>query len=104
MENPFEIILEILISIENAIEKLNTVSNTDDDFMNIEQVASFIGLSKATIYGLTHERSIPHFKTGKRFYFKKSDIVNWITSTKITTKQELNERADNYLSKNRLFK
>lgn len=104
MENPFEIILEKLKSIENAIEKLNTVSNTDDDFMNIEQVASFIGLSKATIYGLTHERSIPHFKTGKRLYFKKSDIVNWITSTKIRTKQELNERADNYLSKNRLFK
>lgn len=104
MENPFEIILEKLNSIENSIEKLNTASNTDDGFMNIEQVASFIGLSKTTIYGLTHERSIPRFKTGKRLYFKKSEIVNWITSTKVTTKQELNERADIYLSKNRLFK
>lgn len=104
MENPFEIILEKLNSIENAIEKLNTVSNTDDDFMNIEEASSFLGFTKSSIYGMTHERKIPHFKVGKRLYFKKADIVNWITSTKITTKQELNERADIYLSKNRLFK
>jgi hypothetical protein len=54
MENPFEIILEKLNSIEKAIEKLNTKSNSDDDFMITEQVASFVGLSIATVYGLTH--------------------------------------------------
>lgn len=52
MKNPFEIILEKLNNIEKAIEKLNTTSN--NDFMNIEQAASFVGLSKATVYGLTH--------------------------------------------------
>jgi excisionase family DNA binding protein len=105
MENPFEIILEKLNSIEKAIEKLNTLSNRDNYavFMNIEQVASFVGLSKATIYGLTHERSIPHFKTGKRLYFKKSEIVNWITTSKVNTKQELNQLADEYIFKNPLY-
>jgi excisionase family DNA binding protein len=103
MENPFEIILEKLNSIEKAIDKLNTQPNSDDVFMNIEQVASFVGLSKATIYGLTHERSIPHFKTGKRLYFKKSEIVNWITTSKVNTKQELNQLADEYIFKNPLY-
>lgn len=103
MENPFEIILEKLNNIEKAIEKLNIKPNSDDDFMNIEQAASFVGLSKATVYGLTHVRKIPHFKVGKRLYFKKSDIVNWITSTKVKTKQEVNQLADEYIFKNPLY-
>ena len=102
MENPFEIILEKLNSIEKAIEKLKAPSN-DDDFMTIEQVSSFVGLTKTTIYGLTHERKIPHFKASKRLYFKKSDIVKWITSGKVKTKQELNQMADEYIYRNPLY-
>jgi excisionase family DNA binding protein len=103
MENPFEIILEKLNSIEKAIEKLNTSSNIGDDFMNIEQVSSFIGLAKPTVYGLVHKRQIPYFKVGKRLLFKKSNIVNWITSSKVTTKEELNQLADEYIFKNPLY-
>ena len=90
MENPFEIILEKLNSIEKAIEKLNTKSNSDDDFMITEQVASFVGLSIATVYSLTHQHKIPFFQVGKRLYFKKSEIFNWIISSKVITKQEVN--------------
>ena len=103
MENPFEIILEKLNSIEKAIDKLNTSSNIDDDFMNIEQIASYVGLSKATIYGLTHERKIPYFKAGKRLYFKKSDVINWITSTRVKTKQEIEQMANEYIYRNPLY-
>lgn len=102
MEKPFEIILEKLNSIEKALEKLNTTKKEVDDFMNIEQVSSFIGLSKQTIYGLTHKQKIPYFKASKRLYFKKSDIVNWITSSKVKTKQELNQMADEYIFRNPL--
>ena len=44
--------------------------------MNIDQVSSFIDLSKPTVYGLTHKQKIPYFKASKQQYFKKSDIVN----------------------------
>lgn len=103
MENPFEIILAKLNNIEKAIEKLNATSNEVDDFMNVQQVASFIGLSKPTIYGLTHKRKIPHFKAGKRLYFKKSEIENWITSSKVKTKQEIKQMATEYIYKNPLI-
>ncbi|WP_291099357.1 MULTISPECIES: helix-turn-helix domain-containing protein [unclassified Flavobacterium] len=103
MENPFEIILEKLNSIEKAIEKLNAVSNDEQEFMNLEQVSSFIGLAKPSVYGLIHERKIPYFKTGKRLYFKKSDIVNWITSTRVKTKQEIEQMANEYIYRNPLY-
>jgi excisionase family DNA binding protein len=102
MENPFEIILEKLNSIEKAIEKLNTVSIEDQEFMNIEQVSSFIGLAKPTVYGLIHDRKIPHFKAGKRLLFKKSEVVDWITSTRVKTKQEIEQMANEYIYKNPL--
>ena len=104
MENPFEVILEKLNAIESAIEKLNATSNnSDDNFMDIKQVASFIGVSKVTVYGMTHKQTIPHFKVGKRLYFKKSDIINWITSSRVLTRQELNQKADEYIFKNPLY-
>lgn len=102
MENPFEIILEKLNSIEKAIEKLKTASNDDEDFMNIDQVSSFIDLAKPSVYGLVNKRKIPHFKSGKRLYFKKSDIVQWITSTKVSTKQEMEDKANEYIYRNPL--
>ena len=103
MENPFEIILEKLNSIEKAIEKLKTTSNDDEDFMTLEQVSLFIGLAKPSVYGLVHKRQIPHFKASKRLYFKKSDVVNWITSGKVNTKQEINRMADEYIYRNPLI-
>ncbi len=54
MENPFEIILEKIekygrMPLRNSIQYQIPMMILS----NIEQVASFIGLSKATIYGLT---------------------------------------------------
>lgn len=49
------------------------------------------------------KRIIPHFKITKRLFFKKSDIVNWITSSKVKTKQELNQMADEYIFRNHLY-
>ena len=37
------------------------------------------------------------FKAWKRLYFKKSDIVNWITSIKVKIKQEVYQVAEEYI-------
>ena len=101
MENPFELLLEKIDRLERAIEKLNTSmnnnessTNKNDEFMNIEQVATFVGLSKDTIYGLTHKKLIPHFKTGKKLYFNKAEIANWISSKRVKTNQEMEQIAE----------
>ena len=102
MENPFEIIIEKLNSIEKAIGKLSITTKSEEDFMNIDQVSGFIGLAKPTVYGLIHKKKIPYFKASSRLYFKKSEIVNWITSSRVKTTQELNQMADEYIHKNPL--
>ena len=103
MENPFEIILEKLEHIQNAISLIEKKSAADEQkFLNIDQVSDFIGLSKSSVYGLTHKRIIPHYKNGKRLYFNKSEIVDWITSCKVVTNEDMRMNVDEYLFKNRI--
>jgi excisionase family DNA binding protein len=47
--------------------------------MNASEVVKYFSLAIATIYVLVRSKSIPHFKTGKRLYFNKSEIDSWIT-------------------------
>ncbi|WP_348811088.1 helix-turn-helix domain-containing protein [Flavobacterium maritimum] len=89
---------------ENILKAINPSKTSDEDaFLSIDETAKIINLSKATIYGLTHQKEIPFHKRGKRLYFLKSEILQWIKSGKRESKSELEKRAEEYLSKNRLF-
>lgn len=50
----------------------------DDDFLNAEEAAAFLGLKKSYLYHLTCSRKIPHFKYGGRLIlFKRTDLETW---------------------------
>jgi len=72
-----------------------------DEIMNMESAAEFLDISKTTLYKHTSQRLIPHSKTGKRIYFKKTDLVNWVTKNKIKTVDEIEQEASNYIIRNR---
>lgn len=89
---------------ENILKAINYSKTSEEDaFLSIEEAALIVNLSKATIYGLTHQKEIPFHKRGKRLYFLKSEILHWIKSGKRESKSDIENRADEYLSKNRLF-
>jgi predicted DNA-binding transcriptional regulator AlpA len=54
------------------------------------------------IYGLVHKRKIPHIKKGKRLYFFKSEILEWLRNGNVETEQDIQNQADEYLSKNKV--
>lgn len=104
MENPFEIIIDKLNNIETILMKLQSVNtltelgiSTENEIMNIEQLSKYIHLSKSTIYSHTANRKIPFYKSAKRVYFKKSEIDAWLTKNKISTVDEIEEKAINYI-------
>ena len=107
MENPFEIVLNKL----NAIEELLKQTIKDDkvsaamfnavapDVLNLNQASEYISLSKSAIYKKTSERTIPHFKQGKKLYFKRSELNEWLTASKVATSDEIEQEGRNYISK-----
>jgi len=68
-----------------------------DQLLTIQQVAEFLSLSVPTIYGLVSKSEIPCMKKGKRLYFSKDEITNWIKSGRKKTLAEIDIEADAYL-------
>jgi len=107
MENPFELILDKLNYIENLLKNVMKNDNgtvTITEVLNLTQAAEYVSLSKSAIYKKTSERNIPHFKQGKKLYFKRSELDHWLTSMKISTKDEIDQVATDYIIRKGKFK
>ena len=74
--------------------------STENEIMNLGQLAKYIDLSKSAIYKHTSTRNIPFYKSSKRIYFKKSEIDAWLTKNRISTIDEIEVQATNYIIKN----
>lgn len=48
--------------------------------MTLPEAATFLNLSKPTIYRHVSARSIPFHKQGSRLYFIEADLLEWIKS------------------------
>ncbi len=77
----------------------NTAEN-EDVYLDIKQVAELTNYKVSTIYDLKHKRKIPFYKNGAKLQFKKSEILEWMEKGKGTTKEYLEEKANEYIRKN----
>lgn len=100
MENPFELIIDKLNNIENllkAVMKKDNGTIVVTEVFNLNQAAEYVSLSKSAIYKKTSERNIPHFKQGKKLFFKRSELDNWLTQNRISTHAEIEQMASEYI-------
>lgn len=101
MENPFELIMNKLTEIENLIKQENVNTTATEEILNLENASHYVGISKSTIYKYTSSREIPHFKRGKKLFFKKVELDDWLTTNKINSREEIDRLATEYILKNK---
>lgn len=83
---------ERLSKIENLLLEQKTV-------LNFNEVAEYTGLSKSHLYKLTSTAGIPCYKpTGKKIYFKKEEIDEWLLRNKKLSADEIDDKAENYIA------
>lgn len=70
-----------------------------DTLLNIQQAADFLHLTVPTLYGKVHVREVPFSKQGKRLYFSKAELCNWVKSGRRKTQSELAQEAQDYLTR-----
>ena len=59
-----------------------------EQLIKAQDAAELLGISISTIYSLVHRRAIPHYKpTGKLLYFNESELLDWVQSARVETKQ-----------------
>jgi excisionase family DNA binding protein len=71
----------------------------EDEIGGIELAIEVTKLAKPTIYGLVSERRIPHSKRGKKLYFSRRELLEWLTTGKRKTQDEIAEDAANFEDK-----
>ena len=67
------------------------------NYLNVEDLCNYIGMSKAQVYAKMREHAFPYSKPcGKLAFFLKSDIDEWLGSNRIASKYELESQAASY--------
>ena len=73
------------------------ISKEEKEILTIEEAASFLNLTKQTIYQRTSNRTIPFYKKNKRLYFKRSELITWLEEGKMKTQEEFDEEMEQHL-------
>lgn len=73
-----------------------------DEHFDVNGISKFLDMKPSGIYGLVHKRKIPHVKKGKRLYFFKNEIMEWLRNGNIDTECDIQNKADEYLRKNKI--
>ena len=83
---------------KHRIEVLENLLFAAKDVLTVEEAAKYLGLSKSFLYKMTHEGSIPYYKpNGKIVYFEKDILLQWMRSTKVSSKDEVLAQAQDKL-------
>jgi excisionase family DNA binding protein len=64
-----------------------TQTQIESDYMDVNELASYLKMSISHVYTLTSKREIPHIKVlGKKLLFDKSEILEWLKSKKVSAR------------------
>ena len=85
-------------SFEHRIEVLENTLSAAKEVLTLEEAALFMGISKSSLYKMTHRHELPFFRPN----FEKAELLKWMrqnrnmseAETKEAAAQKLNELAN----------
>ena len=90
---------ELIFLIEDSVRKIlsekieNKQSESSSLLLSLIEAAAFLKLAPQTIYGFTSKRLIPFIKRGKKLYFKKNELEQWLDEGKKKSIDEINKEV-----------
>ncbi len=81
------------------IERQEQPTDHPEQFLSVDEVAKLLHLSKATLYSKVSRNEIPGVcKQGKRLYFVRQTIIDWIKQGRKKSNAEIEQEAKAYLN------
>jgi predicted DNA-binding transcriptional regulator AlpA len=86
-----------LIKSEDKMENttIEKIASGEDSLLNLQDASAFVGLKPSWIYQLTSLRRIPYFKRGRKLFFSKFELAQWLLENRVKTVSELDREAEN---------
>lgn len=70
------------------------------DVLNLLEASLYLDLSQSHLYKLTSTGAIPCYKpNGKKVYFNRTELDNWLLRNRQNTTAEIDEEVDNFMLK-----
>ena len=64
--------------------------------IGIDEACKLIGKAKPTVYTLVRKRILPSYKNGKKLYFFRNELLEWIENGRRKTLEEINKDSQSY--------
>ena len=88
MKFTFEQLPEEVAKIHEKLDRISELLSSkeispqviENNLFNIQQAAQFLSLAVNTIYSKVSRKEIPYIKKGKRLYFFKEQLAEWVES------------------------
>jgi excisionase family DNA binding protein len=92
-------VLERLVRIEGVLLKNSQgIDSIPEELLTITQAAQFLKISVSTVYGKVCKQKIPFLKNGKRIYFRKTELTEWLKAGTKAKVIDFSKETDSYLS------
>ena len=97
---------------ENIHKKLEEIENKIEEqilnikeFLDLNEASKYMKLSKSALYKLTSKGEITFYQPGgKKIFFYKSDLHEWIKKGKVQSQDDLENEVDSYLNNLKISK
>lgn len=88
-------------SMDNLIQRITVLENVilaAKEVLTLEEAAIFMGVSRSTLYKMTHNNVIPFYRpNGKLIYFEKSVLLEWMRKNQVMSKEQIESTAQQML-------
>jgi excisionase family DNA binding protein len=109
---PIEDLQTVIIDCVNSCLRDNkqeqSSTNHPEQLFTIQKASEFLCLSVPTIYAKVSRNEIPYMKRGKRLYFSRTELMEYLKGGRKKSQEEIIEEVDSFLANrkkaNRKFK
>ncbi len=83
------------------IERQETPTEQPEQLLIIQQAAEFLRLSVPTLYSKVSKGELPVMKRGKRLYFSRTELMEYLKDGRKKSNAEIEQEAEAYLLNNK---
>lgn len=82
---------------EERIKALESIYLIQKDILSFEEAATYLNISKSSLYKMTAKHEIPHYKPNKYVFFEREVLDDWIRSAVVHSEEQLINQANSFV-------
>ena len=103
---PIEDLQTVIIDCVNSCLKNNeqeskTPTDQPEQLLTIQEAAEFLSLTVPTMYSKVSKGELPVMKRGKRLYFSRTELMEYVKTGRKKSNAEIEQEAKAYLLNNK---